>query len=128
MTQDRGVPESWSGCNSIVSASQDRVGTTLLTTIGGQTLPNLVRVPDNLIQPAVLRSLMEGPVRPWQCLIWSENDPPLYSRQVPPHHTSGPSHILLQIGPSYIDVDGEYRGGGLVDAEEGNESGDASIE
>ena len=26
------VPESWSGCNSITSASQDQVGTTLLTT------------------------------------------------------------------------------------------------
>ena len=39
------VPESWSGANSDASASQDRVGTTLLTTIGGQTLPNPVRVP-----------------------------------------------------------------------------------
>ena len=29
------VPESWSGANSDPSASQDRVGTTLLTTIGG---------------------------------------------------------------------------------------------
>ena len=29
------VPESWSGANSDASASQDRVGTTLLTTIGG---------------------------------------------------------------------------------------------
>ena len=28
------VPESWSGANSDASASQDRVGTTLLTTIG----------------------------------------------------------------------------------------------
>ena len=28
------VPESWSGANSNASASQDRVGTTLLTTIG----------------------------------------------------------------------------------------------
>ena len=40
-----GVPESWSGHNSVMSASQDQVGTTLLTTIGSQTLPNLVRVP-----------------------------------------------------------------------------------
>ena len=56
------VPESWSGANSNVSASQDRVGTTLLTTIGGRTLPDPVRVPDNIIQPAVLRDLMEGPV------------------------------------------------------------------
>ena len=56
------VPESWSGANSDASASQDRVGTTLLTTIGGQTLPNPVRVPNNMVYPAVLTSLMEGPV------------------------------------------------------------------
>ena len=56
------IPESWSGANSDASASQDRVGTTLLTTIGGRTLPNPVRVPDNMVQPAVLTSLMEGPV------------------------------------------------------------------
>ena len=56
------VPESWSGSNSGVSASQDRVGTTLLTTIGGRTLPNPVRVPDNIVYPAVLTSLMEGPI------------------------------------------------------------------
>ena len=56
------VPESWSGSNSGALASQDRVGTTLLTTIGGRTLPNPVRVPDNIVHPAVLTSLMEGPV------------------------------------------------------------------
>ena len=67
------VPESWSGANSNASASQDRVQTTLLTTIGGQTLPNPVRVPDNIVHPAVLTSLMEGPVQPWQCLVWSEH-------------------------------------------------------
>ena len=73
------VPESWSGSNSGASASQDRVGTTLLTTIGGRTLPNPVRVPDNIVHPAVLISLMEGPIRPWQCLVWSEESPPRYS-------------------------------------------------
>ena len=56
------VPESWSGSNSGASASQDRVGVTLLTTIGGRTLPNPVRVPDNIVHPAVLTSLMEGPI------------------------------------------------------------------
>ena len=60
---DQGIPESWSGPNSDMSASQDQVQTTVLTTIGSQTLPNPVRVPDNLTQPGVLRSLMEGPVR-----------------------------------------------------------------
>ena len=56
------VPESWSGSNSGASASQDQVGTTLLTTIGGRTLPNPVRVPDNVTHPAVLTTLMEGPI------------------------------------------------------------------
>ena len=70
------VPESWSGANSDALASQDRVRTTLLTTIGSRTLPNPVRVPNNIIHPTVLTSLMEGPIRPWQCLVWSEESPP----------------------------------------------------
>ena len=56
------VPESWSGSNSGASSSQDWVSVTLLTTIGGRTLPNPVRVPDNMVHPAVLMSLMEGPI------------------------------------------------------------------
>ena len=107
------VPESWSGSNSDASASQDRVRTTLLTTIGGRTLPNPVRVPDNMVHPAVLTSLMEGPVRPWQCLVWSDKSPPRYSRDLPDDHTSHPGGILLQVGPSLIDIDGEFRGGGM---------------
>ena len=123
------VPESWSGANSDASASQDQVRTTLLTTIGGRTLPNPVRVPDNMVYPAVLTSLMEGPVRPWQCLVWSEESPPRYSRELPLDHTSRPGGILLQVGPSLIDIDGEYRGGGVVEEmEEANEGGDASID
>ena len=122
------VPESWSGSNSDTSASQDRVRTTLLTTIGGRTLPNPVRVPDNLIHPAVLTSLMEGPIRPWQCLVWSEESPPRYSRALPEDHTLQPGGVLLQIGPSLVDIDGEYRGGGFVEEEEENEGGDASID
>ena len=122
------VPESWSGANSDASASQDRVGTTLLTTIGGRTLPNPVRVPDNIVHPAVLTSLMEGPVRPWQCLVWSDASPPRYSRDLPDDHTSRPGGILLQVGPSLIDIDREYRGGGVVEEVEENEGEDASIE
>ena len=122
------VPESWSGANSDVSASQDRVGTTLLTTIGGRTLPNPVRVPDNMVHSAVLIPLMEGPIRPWQCLVWSESSPPPYSRDLPVDHTSRPGGILLQVGPSLINIDGEYRGGGVVEEVEENEGGDASIE
>ena len=122
------VPESWSGANSDASASQDRVGTTLLTTIGGRTLPNPVRVPDNIVHQAVLTSLMEGPIRPWQCLVWSETSPPRYSWDLPDDHTSRPGGILLQVGPSLIDIDGEYRGGGVVEEVEENEGGDASVE
>ena len=122
------VPESWSGANSDVSASQDQVGTTLLTTIGGRTLPNPVRVPDNIVHLAVLTSLMEGPIRPWQCLVWSDASPPRYSQDLPDDHTSRPGGILLQVGLVLIDVDGEYRGGGVVEEVEGNEGGDASIE
>ena len=122
------VPESWSGANSNASASQDRVGTTLLTTIGGQTLPNPVRVPDNIVHPAVLTSLMEGPVQPWQCLVWAEESPPRYSRDLPLDHSSRPGGILLQVGPSLIDIDGEYRGGGVVEEVEESESEDASVE
>ena len=122
------VPESWSGANSDASASQDRVGTTLLTTIGGRTLPNPVRVPDNIVHSAVLTSLMEGPVRPWQCLVWSDTSPPRYSHDLPDDHTSRLGGILLQVGPPLYDIDGEYRGGGVVEEIEENESGDASIE
>ena len=121
------VPESWSGSNSGASASQDRVGVTLLTTIGGQTLPNPVRVPDNMVHLAVLTSLMEGPVQPWQCLVWSEESPPRYSRNLLDDHTSRPGGILLQVRPSLINIDGEYRGGGVIEEVEENEGGDASI-
>ena len=125
---DQEVLESWSGHNSVVSAGQDQVGTTLLTTIGGRTLPNPVRVPDNIVHPAVLTSLMEGPVRPWQCLVWSDASPPRYSRDLPEDHTSRPGGILLQVGPSLIDIDGEYRGGGTVEEVEENEGEGASVE
>ena len=101
---------------------------TLLTTIGGRTLPNPVRVPDNMVHPVVLTSLMEGPVRPWQCLVWAEESPPRYTRDLPLDHTSWPGGILLQVGPSLIDIDGEYRGGGVVEEVEENESEGASIE
>ena len=123
-----GVPESWSGANSDALASQDRVRMTLLTTIGSRTLPNPVRVPDNIVHPAVLTSLMEGPIHPWQCLVWSEESPPRYSRDLPFDHTSRPGGILLQVGPPLIDIDGEYRGGGVVEEVEENEGGGVSVD
>ena len=104
------------------------MGTTLLTTIGGRTLPNPVRVPDNIVHPAVLTSLMEGPIRPWQCLVWSETSPPRYSQDLPDDHTSRPGGILLQVGPSLFDIDGEYRGGGVVEEVEENEGGGTSVD
>ena len=122
------VPESWSGSNSGTSSSQDRVGATLLTTIGGRTLPNPVRVPNNMVHPAVLTTLMEGPIRPWQCLVWSDTSPPRYSQDLLDDHTSRPGGILLQVGPSLTNIDGEYRGGGFLEEERGNEGGDLSLE
>ena len=64
---------------------------------------------------------------PWQCLVWLEEDPPVYSCCLPPLHTSGPSHILLQIGLSFTDLEGEYRGG-VIEEELEDEGGDVSIE
>ena len=122
------VLESWSGANSEASASQDQVRTTLLTTIGGRTLPNPVRVPDNMVHPAMLMSLMEGPVRPWQCLVWSEESLPRYIRDLLLDHTARPGGVLLQVGPSLVNIDGEYRGGGIVEEVEENEGGGASVE
>ena len=81
-----------------------------------------------MVHPAVLMSLMEGPVRPWQCLVWAEGSPPPYSRDLPLDHTSRPGGILLQIGPSLVDIDREYRGGGVVEEMEENEGGGASVD
>ena len=80
-----------------------------------------------MVDSAVLTSLMEGPIRPWQCLVWSETSPPQYSRDLPDRHTSWLGGVLLQVGPSLIDIDGEYRGGGTVEEIEENEGGNASI-
>ena len=71
---------------------------------------------------------MEGPIQPWQCLVWAEQSPPPYMQDLPPLHTLGPSHVLLQVGLYYEDIDGEYWGGGTVEEMEGNEGGNVSIE
>ena len=87
-----------------------------------------MRVPDNITHPAVLTGLMEGPIQPWQCLVWTEESPPRYSRDLPLDHTACLGSILLQVGLSLIDIDGEYRGGGVVEEVEENEGEDASVE
>ena len=71
---------------------------------------------------------MEGPIQPWQCLVWSAESPPRYSRDLPLDHTSWLGGVLLQVGPSWVDIDGEYRGGGVVGEIEENEGGGASVE
>ena len=71
---------------------------------------------------------MEGPIRPWQCLVWSEESPPRYSRDLPDNHSSCLGGILLQVGPSLINIDGEYRGGGVVEEMEENEGEGVSVE
>ena len=54
-------------------------------------------------------------------------DPLEYSCHLPPCHTGGPSHVLLQIGPLLVDINGEYRGG-MIEEEVENEGGDVSVE
>ena len=71
---------------------------------------------------------MEGPVQSWQCLVWAEHSPPPYMRDLPPLHMLGPSHVLLQVGLYYEDIDGEYQGGGFVEETEDNEGGGVSVE
>ena len=83
-------------------------------------------VPDNLVHPAVLTSLMEGPLRPWQCLVWSESSPPRYSQELPDDYTSRLDGVFLQVGLSLIDINGEYRGGGSVEEIRENEGRDVS--
>ena len=70
---------------------------------------------------------MEGPVQPWQVIVWAEHSPPPYTQDLPLLHMTGPSHVLLQVGLYYEDIDGEYRGG-VVGEEQQNEGGDASVE
>ena len=44
-------------------------------------------------------------------------------------HMSHLGGILLQVGPSLVDIDREYRGGGVVEeVERGNEGRDVSVE
>ena len=69
--QGNAFVESWSGPNSDVLASQDHVRTTTLTTIGRWTLSNLMKFPDLVVQDGVLILLMEGLIRPYQCLIYA---------------------------------------------------------
>ena len=39
-----------------------------------------------------------------------------------------PGGVLLQVGPSLVDIDGEYRGGGVLEEVEEREGGDVSDE
>ena len=41
---------------------------------------------------------------------------------------SRPGGILLQVGPSLVNIDGEFRGGGFVEEIEENEGRDASLD
>ena len=81
-----------------------------------------------MVHPAVLTTLMEGPVRPWQCLVWSDESPPTYSCDLLDDHSLRPGGVLLQVGLLLVDIDGEYRGGRFVEDVEENEGGDASVE
>ena len=81
-----------------------------------------------MVHLAVLTSLIEGPIQPWQCLVWSDESLPWYSWSLPDDHTVHPGGILLQVGPSLVDIEGEFRGGGVIEEIERNKGEDASIE
>ena len=59
---------------------------------------------------------MEGPLSPWQFLMYSDESLPPYIQDLPPLYWTGPSHILLQIG---LVFEGDYWGYDVV--EEGRE-------
>ena len=53
----------------------------------------------------------------------------MYLWDLPLDHMACPGGILLQVGLSLINIDREYRGGGVVEEErEENEGGGASVE
>ena len=60
--------------------------------------------------------------------MWVKESPPRYSRKLPLDHMARPGGILLQVGPSLINIDREYRGGGVVEEVEENEGGGVSVE
>ena len=88
-------------------------------------MPNLVRVPDNMTTLAILRLLIEGPLRLWQFLMYLEISLPLYTEDLPALYLMGPNHVLFQVRPHCEDLDGEYWGG---EVEIENEGRDASVE
>ena len=79
--------------------------------IGGWTLPNPVRIPDSVMADGILILLMEGPIRPYQCLIWANQGSLLaYDEDPVPLFRCHTGHTLIQIGPRFEDLDGEYVG------------------
>ena len=80
---------------------------------------NPVRVPNSVVANGILILLMEGPIRPYQCLIWANQGslPPYHEDPAPLFWHHG-GHVLIQIGPSFKDIDGEY--GGAVEVDEEN--------
>ena len=85
--------------------------------IGGRMLPAPVRVPELVIANGVLIPLMEGPLRPYQCLVWAnQGPPPTYDEDPVPSFQHHADHTLIQIRLSYEDLDGEYAG--VVEREE----------
>ena len=59
----------------------------------------------------MLIPLMEGPIQPYQCLIWAnQGDPPEYKADLIPSYCRWASHTLVQIGLLHEDLEGEYVG------------------
>ena len=89
-----------------------------------------INVPTSCVQPGTCRNIWNVPnlllVGKWQVLSTRAcNVLKMFSLVSRP---PCPQCILLQVGPSLFDIDGEYRGGGVVEEVEENEGGGASVD
>ena len=52
--------------------------------------------------------MMEGPLGPWQFLVYADGSPPLYKADDVPAFGHKVRYALLQIRPAYGGLDGDY--------------------
>ena len=58
---------------------------------------------------------MEGPLRPWQFLMYANGSPPPYEADPIPMFKHWAGHILLQVSLAYEDLDRDDWGGNVAE-------------
>ena len=58
---------------------------------------------------------MEGPLGPWQFLVYADGSPPLYKADDVPAFGHKVRYALLQIRLAYGGLDGDYWGGDVAE-------------